>query len=243
MRHAGWFVDGEIVSSARCHRLELLGGGANIPVVGIGGVLTDEAHRGRGHARAMLGAVLEEARRDGAGAALLFSDIAPSFYEPLGFSVVSPVLWQAQSDALPETGALDTSPQDDATALIDLYERSWGGDWVYLRREPARYADHRALALHREGETLGYVVAHRTEDALWISDLVTLDVAPAVVWATLRALADRHGCAELAGWLRPEHASGPFVATRRTLCVPMIARLDARLPDDARLHFSWLDRF
>jgi len=79
-------VDGpHVLSSAKRYDLSLRIDGRIRRVLGIGAVFTATAHRGRGCARELLTRMLDTAVTEGQEFAMLFSEIAPAFYERLDF--------------------------------------------------------------------------------------------------------------------------------------------------------------
>jgi GNAT superfamily N-acetyltransferase len=79
-------VDGpHVLSSAKRYDLSLRIDGRIRRVLGIGAVFTAAAHRGRGCARELLTRMLDTAVTEGQEFAMLFSEIAPAFYERLDF--------------------------------------------------------------------------------------------------------------------------------------------------------------
>ncbi|HTM02306.1 MAG TPA: GNAT family N-acetyltransferase [Vicinamibacterales bacterium] len=80
--------DGRLLATAKRYRFNARLDGRDGIVLGIAAVFTPPELRGAGHARALITQLIEEARRAGALAAVLFSEIGASFYERLGFSVV-----------------------------------------------------------------------------------------------------------------------------------------------------------
>jgi hypothetical protein len=79
-------VDGpHVLCSAKRYDLSLRIDGRIRRVLGIGAVFTAPAHRGRGCARELLTRMLDTAVTEGQEFALLFSEIAPAFYERLDF--------------------------------------------------------------------------------------------------------------------------------------------------------------
>ena len=79
-------VDGpHVLSSAKRYDLSLRIDGRIRRVLGIGAVFTAPAHRGRGGARELLTRMLDTAVTEGQEFAMLFSEIAPAFYEQLDF--------------------------------------------------------------------------------------------------------------------------------------------------------------
>jgi predicted N-acetyltransferase YhbS len=89
---------GQVVASAKRYDLSLRLDGRNRRVLGIGAVFTSPAHRGRGVARELLTRMLETAVTDGQEFAMLFSEIAPAFYERLDFVPVPLVEWRLEVD-------------------------------------------------------------------------------------------------------------------------------------------------
>jgi predicted N-acetyltransferase YhbS len=79
-------VDGpHVLASAKRYDLSLRIDGRIRRVLGIGAVFTATAHRGRGCARELLVRMLDTAVTEGQEFAMLFSEIAPAFYEQLDF--------------------------------------------------------------------------------------------------------------------------------------------------------------
>ena len=78
----------EVLASAKEYDLTATIDGRVTPVLGIGAVFTQPAHRGNGHARALVEQLLGRAARAGASLALLFSEIGPDYYGRLGFEAV-----------------------------------------------------------------------------------------------------------------------------------------------------------
>lgn len=79
-------VDGpHVLCSAKRYDLSVRFDGRIRRVLGIGAVFTAPAHRGRGCARELLTRMLDTAVTEGQEFAMLFSEIAPAFYEQLDF--------------------------------------------------------------------------------------------------------------------------------------------------------------
>ena len=79
-------VDGpHVLSSAKRYDLSVRFDGRIRRVLGIGAVFTAAAHRGRGCARELITRMLDTAVTEGQEFAMLFSEIAPAFYERLDF--------------------------------------------------------------------------------------------------------------------------------------------------------------
>lgn len=228
----------EVVCSLRRSPLTLASPAGDLATVGIGHVETPEAHRGQGHATKLLRSVMEGS--PDAQAFLLFSDIEPGFYERLGFTTLSHVTWTARAEALPFRPAR-LEPTRDLDRLHRIYDASWRAEWLRLRRTVDTFGSAKGDAF-LVGDA-DYVIARRVEQALWIEDAATTEVSRDDLWASFRMLATATGADHVAGWLRPEHAGGPFVATGRKHCIPMLALADGTPSlGDYRAHFSSLDR-
>jgi GNAT superfamily N-acetyltransferase len=88
-RFASLDEGGRVIATAKQYRFDVRVGGREGWMCGIGAVFTPPEHRGRGHASALVEALVTRARRDGSLVAALFSAIGAEFYERLGFSGVS----------------------------------------------------------------------------------------------------------------------------------------------------------
>lgn len=80
--------DGRLLASAKRYRFNVQLDGRQVLALGIGAVFTPPAMRGRGHAARLVEQLCAEARVDGCGLAMLFSEIGSSYYERLGFRIV-----------------------------------------------------------------------------------------------------------------------------------------------------------
>ena len=79
---------GELLATLKRYRYDVRLGGREGWLCGLGAVFTPPERRGQGHATALIEQVLDGAKREGALAAGLFSEIDPAFYGRLGFSAV-----------------------------------------------------------------------------------------------------------------------------------------------------------
>ena len=88
LARVGLVEGGRLLASAKRYGLTVWLDGRAVPALGIGAVFTPPALRGRGHAAALIERLCDDARREGCGVALLFSEIGAPYYERLGFRVV-----------------------------------------------------------------------------------------------------------------------------------------------------------
>lgn len=91
--------DGAYVACAGLLLTDVQAGETPLAVVGIGGVIVNQAHRGHGHARTVLEAALRRAQTMGPAFALLFClpDRA-GLYERFGFAALEDPVTAAQPD-------------------------------------------------------------------------------------------------------------------------------------------------
>jgi predicted N-acetyltransferase YhbS len=144
-------VDGQtLLASGKRYRLIVRLHGVEAPCLGIGAVFTPPALRGRGHAAALIHAMLEEAENDGAHYALLFSEIDPAYYARLGFEPV----------AIAETTLrLRTQPRQGAPAVLmrDGADR----DLDNIAAMHAARASGYAFSLTRDARYIQYAISKR----------------------------------------------------------------------------------
>ena len=80
---------GEVLASAKLYTLDATLDGRLLRIAGIGALFTAPAHRGRGHASALVERLLERSAGEGATVALLFSIIGADYYAGLGFEPIA----------------------------------------------------------------------------------------------------------------------------------------------------------
>ncbi len=118
-------VDGpHVVSSAKRYDLSLRLDGRIRRVLGIGAVFTAPAHRGRGAARELVVRMLETAVTEGQEFAMLFSEIAPAFYERLDFVPVPLAEWVIEVDQKRGGAPAVLVRSGDASDLPSIVEMS-----------------------------------------------------------------------------------------------------------------------
>ena len=78
----------DVLASAMQYNLRAVLDQRPVRVCGIGAVFTEATHHGGGHARVLIERLLEEAARDGAEVALLFSERGPECCARNGFEVI-----------------------------------------------------------------------------------------------------------------------------------------------------------
>jgi GNAT superfamily N-acetyltransferase len=95
-QRANWYCglhQGKVVTSCGVYPLTLFGPGVKRRAGGIGAVFTPRPHRGQGFAAELLNWLFDELAGQGIHDLILFSDIAPAYYEKLGFCTLSSYEW------------------------------------------------------------------------------------------------------------------------------------------------------
>lgn len=266
LRYAGLVGERGLVASCKRYGLLFRAGGREARVLGIGAVFTPEAERGRGHAPALLRAVIAEAADLGYAAAILYSDIDAAYYARLGFVALPALDHFAPPSALPSADPLAFRPANEADLdrLIAWHEASWAASPDAFRamrsRSLWRFFRWRgrltgAWILSDAGRDVGYLLAGlddpqrdlpdpRPPGLLWVDEWSAAFVDPARVLATIRAVAERCGASTIGLWLRPGQEPAPFRAAPRSASFPMILPLAPGLDvDPARDHLGSFDHF
>lgn len=147
-RRATWYVGtlaGQVVSGLGCHgvvvRLRL----TEMPAIAIASVHTLAAFRGRGFAPRLIAHVEAEQKAHGARLALLFSDVAPAYYERLGY-VRCPAhygnsLASTAAEPAPGTRLWRFEPALAIGRLAKLFESHHRGNPLLIAR-PEEYWRH-----------------------------------------------------------------------------------------------------
>lgn len=267
LRYVGLVDDDHgLVAASKRYGLLFRAGGREARVIGIGAVFTKEGERGKGHAPALIRAMVAEAADLGYAAAILYSDIDAAYYARLGFVALPAIDYFARVDALPAPGAFAFRPaiEADLDRLIAWHEASWTASPEATRpmRSRALFRFFRvrnriagAWILSDGGHDVGYLLATpddplrdlpepRPEGLLWVDEWSAPGVEPARVLATIRAVAQRAGAREIGLWLRPGHDSTPFRSAPRPASFPMILPMAKGLVvDPARDHLGSFEHF
>ncbi len=266
LRYVGLVSTQGLVAASKRYSLLFRAGGREARVLGIGAVFTRESERGKGHAPALIRAMVREAKDLGYAAAILYSDIDTAYYARLGFTALPAVDHFALTDALPEADALSFRPagKGDLDRLIAWHEASWASSPEAFRplrsRALFRFFQWRnrvadALVVSDAGRDVGYLLASlddplrdlpdpRPDSLLWVDEWSAPGVAPARVLATIRAVAEHRGAREIGLWPRPGQDPTPFRSAPRTSSFPMIAPIAPGLAvDPARDYLGSFEHF
>lgn len=248
LARVAWVEGAELLASAKRYRLELGFGGSEVPCLGIGAVFTPAHARGRGHAAALIEAMVEEAVREETRYALLFSEIDPAYYVRLGFEPVPITETYLGLKPQPRDGApavlVRGGDERDLDDIAAMHQARAAGYALAQHRSPA-YARHaiskrRMLAafsppgmrqleffIAEEGASaVAYVVVSRGPEGQVLEEWGDRDPAGARLGAMLQVLAARtpaETVAPLRTWLPDEFLP------------PQLGRLDERQPHEVAM--------
>jgi len=147
-QRVGFVKDGTVLASAKTYDLTARIGSDPVDLVGIGAVFTSPAHRGQGHAHALLDAIADAAARRGCAGVLLFSEIGPHFYARAGFVAVPR-----------EVTTLTISSRAGAPAA--LVRSAEASDLAAISEISTTRARGAAFALDRPADFLAFMLARR----------------------------------------------------------------------------------
>ncbi|MDQ3069075.1 MAG: GNAT family N-acetyltransferase [Acidobacteriota bacterium] len=208
-----WTDGDDLLASAKRYRLSMSVDGQDVRALGIGAVFTPAAHRGRGHAAALIEALVAEAADQGSRYALLFSEIGSEFYARLGFTPLPIDETMIELKVQPREGSpavlVRGGDERDIAAISAMHDARRGRYRMSLERSKdyVRYAlaRRRLLAafgapgareveffIIEEGATAAaYVVISRGPDGPVLEDFGDRDPTGARVGAMLQVLAAR----------------------------------------------------
>jgi GNAT superfamily N-acetyltransferase len=235
---------GDLLATAKQYRFDVRINDRAGWMCGIGAVYTPPGQRGRGHASALVEQVVEQARRDGAWLASLFSEIGPEFYRRLGFESVP--LDEVTVDVLTRRGGapamlVRAGDDRDLPALAAMHDKRSAGAPFALQRDASLI--HYALAKKRllaglgpaglrqveffvaeEGASaVAYVVLHQNANGWTLEEAGDRDPAGARLGAILQVLVARE----------PSHPP-PFIRAWWPSAFPVPPQLQLRDRSDAR---------
>ena len=244
-RLLGWFEGARMVSAMKAY--DLRGSCARRPLklFGIGAVFTPPELRRKGHAAAMLRAAMDDYRRKGAQAAVLFSDIEIEYYERLGFRVVESRECSVETGALPKpAGDFRPATAGDEEQMTRIFSASRAQETRFaLARDgwTLRFQLRRLRELARArgiGEPEWGIVVEPDAAAMIRYGRDTVDVleagwigegARSVLLSGLRDCMQRGGRQRLRFWPVAQ-MRGLFEPQERTSAIAMIAPLDDTAP-------------
>jgi GNAT superfamily N-acetyltransferase len=188
-------VDGRVVAHLRIFDRQMWLRGARLRAAGIGSVATNPDYRCRGLANALLRDTIGLLRRDGYHLSFLGSEVAPAFYERLGWRVVrEPSHGVQAAEAARLSGgqaALPASPAgltirpfelSDLVAVAQIHGDATSGRTGAVARSLRYWGDHMSWV---DGDAGGFLVAAdarqqpsgfvRSRSERWASTLMVLD--------------------------------------------------------------------
>lgn len=218
-------LDGpHVVSSAKRYDLSLRLDGRIRRVLGIGAVFTAPGYRGRGSARELLSRLIETAMTEGQEFAMLFSEIAPAFYERLDFVPVPLLEWRIEVDRK-RGGApamlVRSGDEKDLHNIVEMSASRAEGARLALDRSedfirfnitrkrllsglgPSGLRDTEFLVVEEGHQAVAYLVCTAHEGRWMIEDAGDRDPAGARLGAMLQVMLARYPSErlpEIRGW-------------------------------------------
>ena len=242
---AEWWLlehEGRPASSLLCYPLDFcMPDGEVVAGFGLGAVATLPECRRRGLASALCRHVADLSESKGRTVGLLYSAIAPAYYERLGYR--SCAAWDHSSSRLDELAAsgpraqlVALDPRRSLDGLAALRERAHRGR-LHLHRDRAAWQASIGLDPREwwlglgdpDGELRAYARVDRDEKGLDLMELALLDPEDeAPILRALAELARELGTAELHSWIEPSPFVGEWLEDRgRARTLPMVRGCDA----------------
>jgi GNAT superfamily N-acetyltransferase len=207
-------VDGpHVLCSAKRYDFSVRVDGRIRRVLGIGAVFTATAHRGRGFARDLLTRILDTAVTEGQEFAMLFSEIAPAFYEQLDFVPVPLLQWTLEVDQkrggapamlvrsgddrdLPAIVEMSAARSVDARLALDRNEDmirfEIARKRIHSGLTPSGYRNTEFLVVEEGQKAVAYLVSTEQDGRWMIEEAGDRDPAGARLGAMLQVMLARH---------------------------------------------------
>ena len=150
-------LDDVVVSSLGCLPLQFYADGNIVDGFGIASVYTRDDMRKRGFAERLCTHVIEKQRQKYVHIGLLFSDVRPSYYEKMGFTLLSQMSHDCRT--LPEL------IQSGARALLSPFEPLSEIDWLHENYHS--FHSHKPIALARDEEYWKYSIQANPDYLFW----------------------------------------------------------------------------
>ena len=259
--------DGCVLSSLKLYRPLVRIEGETTRAAAIGAVYTPRPHRRRGHAAAMILAVLEEAERREDHPGFLFTDIGVEYYAGLGFR---PLACEDLLGTLPSPRSTRGAPSrvsfrpatlDDIDAMARAHERACASravavlrdraHWEFLYQRAATFfrrldgsgLGRRFLVASENGTAAGYVVAVEGGGEWNLREAASYDGSSDTLASILRAAGtDAREAGSTAGWGWMPRAWAKLVPEWRMKPQPRLRAIPMMRPLSGRELPESLDR-
>ena len=227
LRRVALVDGGRWVSTAKRYDLRLRVGGREVPAIGVGALFTRPEARRRGAAGELLRQLVAAGAAEGAGLALLFSEIGTRYYERFGFRAIPLTQCVIGLSARPPAGPpaipMRSGEPADLPAIAEMNAMQSGGFRFSLARSPEyiafAIAKKRLLAAsgrpgHREvkffvveegGRAAAYAVVLAVGEYWMVTECGDRDPTGARLGALLQAMLTRPGvrASRVLAWLPP----------------------------------------
>jgi len=251
--------DGTVLSSLKRYRVPARIDGEYATASFLAAVFTPPRFRRRGHAGALITAVLERARDEGDRVAVLFSDVGTEFYGRLGFHALPATEFRAKLGRAVRSGSPGILLEPMTAADLDDVRRAHDASipagcrlwverdaeiWGHLRHRSHSFfellgradARMRCRVARRGGRFFGYVIGVEVPGAWEVREVGAADGTAAGCTETLQAAAAEawnRRSRVARGWLDPDLVDAlpgwRAVHGPRARAVAMVAMLDPGL--------------
>jgi len=248
--------NGQIVSSLKRYQFSLSTPEGIIPCAGLGAIFTRIEERSKGIASQLIKKVLDEARAEGFGASLLFSDIGAEYYQKFGFEALPDLSWRADVKKLlgAEFLRVRSATPSDTEQLIQWYESSFPQGFLRIIRNDKTWNFFRLrtppseeLVFFDDEQDVAYASLSFGDNLLWVEEIgVAKTGLENRIWATIANLAQQKGLQLVGSWLRPDAVPDGFVGISREKALPMVLSFAnaSIVPEfESQIHFESLDHF
>lgn len=209
------------VSALMCYPLSLRRDGVVSAAFGLGAVATIPEARRQGFAALLCREAMDRAHEAGRRVGLLFSAVAPAYYERLGFRTLAAHEFRCDrlaefASSGPQAPLTAVAPLDQVAEFTDLRYRDFRrGEWGVARETAEdwrgsleRNPDDVFLALP---DRTGYVRIADDPEGLEVVELIAPDPDRAVqALRKVASMAVGLGRSRVSGWIRPEHAPAEY---------------------------------
>lgn len=234
--------NGDVLCSLKRYLFKLRLQQKPLAVLGLGAIFTMEAHRNQRLATKLINIVLNEAKKAGARAALLFSDIGSTYYERFGFRALDALDISIDVSAISMSSSLlqvRAAQRYDVDMLINFFHNSFATnschnfrhreDWLFFRTLNGPVND---MIINDGSQDVGYVTfsTDTASRSLQLHEFFLAQEYHADLLAHLGAIAQTHGLQIIRGFKPYQTLTHPsvFMNARKDV-LPMIRALDDNL--------------
>jgi GNAT superfamily N-acetyltransferase len=250
--------DGKLLASLKRYYFKIVVNDDDCPCVGLGAVFTHPDFRRKGYAAELIRIAVEDAKStEGCKYAMLYSDIAPAYYERFGFQQLPALNWQSglvESDTSTPL-SFRKAKAIELEQMLELFSAHAKRAKAYGARDQQTWGLFREInsigndyVVEGQGGIVGYFTATPVKDKryLWVEECVAPESID--LWPIISDFARSQGLHELRGWdshlsVRPAESK----TLKREKQIPMILFIEkpGSIPEGvlSQAHFTPADHF